>query len=113
MSPRPTAADDQAYVVLAPRRLLRWIYLVRIAVATASFGAALLLTLFSDPLSTFIATVFFVSAMALTAVSFVRTEVNRIEPGPGFLYAQLVHDLFLITSVVHLTGGAESQFSAL
>ncbi|MFN0098717.1 MAG: two-component system sensor histidine kinase NtrB [Gemmatimonadaceae bacterium] len=113
MSPRPTAADDQAYVVLAPRRLLRWIYLVRIAVATASFGAALLQTLFSDPLSTFIATVFFVSAMVLTALSFVRTEVNRIEPGPGFLYVQLVHDLFLITSVVHLTGGAESQFSAL
>ncbi len=113
MSPLPSAADEEAYVVLAPRRLLRWIYLVRIAVATASFGAALLLTLFSDPLSTFIATVFFVTAMALTALSFVRTEVNRIEPSPAFLYLQLVHDLLLITSVVHLTGGAESQFSAL
>jgi PAS domain S-box-containing protein len=51
--------------------------------------------------------------MALTAISFVRTEVNRRRPGEGFLYGQLVHDLFLITSVVHLTGGAESQFSAL
>ena len=99
--------------VLDPRRLLRWIYLGRVSVATVSFVVTLLFTLASDPVRTIVATVPFVTAMLLTAVSFVRTEVNRLEPGPGFLYAQLVHDLFLITSVVHLTGGAESQFSAL
>jgi two-component system sensor histidine kinase PilS (NtrC family) len=51
--------------------------------------------------------------MAFTAFSFVRTEVNRRRPGPGFLYVQFIHDLLLITSVVHITGGADSQFAAM
>jgi len=105
--------DDRYRAVLDPRRLLRWIYLGRVSVATVSFAVALLSTLVTDPARTLVATVPFVTAMVLTAISFVRTEVNRSEPGPGFLYAQFVHDLFLITSVVYLTGGAESQFSAL
>ena len=104
---------ERFQAVLDPRRLLRWIYLGRVAVATASFGATLLGSLFIDPVSTFVATALFVSAMTLTAISFVRTEVNRRAPGEGFLYAQFVHDLVLITSVVHLTGGGASQFSAL
>ena len=99
--------------VLDPRRLLRWIYLGRVSVATASFASALLTTLTSDPSSTLIAAVLFVTAMSLTGLSFVRTEVNRQTPGLGFLYAQFVHDLVLITSIVHLTGGVESPFSAL
>ena len=105
--------DDRFRAVLDPRRLLRWIYLGRVSVATVSFAVALLSSVVTDPMRTFVATVPFVTAMVLTAISFVRTEVNRSEPGPGFLYAQFVHDLFLITSVVYLTGGAESQFSAL
>ncbi len=104
---------DRYRAVLDPRRLLRWIYLGRVSVATASFASALLVTLTQDPASTLIATVMFVTAMGLTGLSFVRTEVNRQTPGPGFLYAQFVHDLVLITSVVHLTGGVESPFSAL
>lgn len=108
------AGNAEGYhAVLDPRRLLRWIYLGRVLVATGSFGATLVLALFTDPLSTFVATVPFVSAMTLTAISFVRTEVNRRRPGEAFLYVQMVHDLFLITTVVHITGGAESQFSAL
>ncbi|MCE9603086.1 MAG: PAS domain S-box protein [Gemmatimonadetes bacterium] len=108
-----TGRTERFQAVLDQRRLLRWIYLGRVAVATASFGATLLGSLFVDPVSTFVATALFVTAMALTAISFVRTEVNRRTPGEGFLYAQFVHDLVLITSVVHLTGGGDSQFSAL
>jgi len=110
---RLSSDDEGYYAVLDPRRLLRWIYLARVLVATGSFGAALLQLLFVDPLSTFIAAALFVTSMSLTALSFVRTEVNRRVPGEAFLYVQLVHDLVLITSVVHLTNGAESQFSAL
>ncbi len=105
--------DDPYQMVLDPRRLLRWIYASRVTMATTSFLATLLLSLFSDPISTFVAATLFVTSMALTAISFVRTEVNRRTPGEGFLYVQLVHDLVLITSIVHLTGGAESQFAAL
>lgn len=108
-----SGSNERYQAVLDPRRLLRWIYLGRIVVATASFLATLLGSLFTDPVSTFVATTLFVSAMTLTAISFVRTEVNRRVPGEAFLYVQLVHDLVLITSVVHLTGGGESQFSAL
>jgi two-component system sensor histidine kinase PilS (NtrC family) len=108
-----TGPDDRYRAVLDPRRLLRWIYIGRLSLATASFIAALLVTLYSDPASTLIATTMFVTAMALTGLSFVRTEVNRRAPGQGFLYAQFVHDLVLITSVVHLTGGAVSPFTAL
>lgn len=108
-----SGSNERYQAVLDPRRLLRWIYLGRIVVATASFLATLLGSLFTDPVSTFVATTLFVTAMTLTAISFVRTEVNRRVPGEAFLYVQLVHDLVLITSVVHLTGGAESQFSAL
>ena len=108
-----SGSNERYQAVLDPRRLLRWIYLGRVVVATASFGATLLGSLFTDPVSTFVATTLFVTAMTLTAISFVRTEVNRRVPGEAFLYAQMVHDLVLITSVVHLTGGAESQFSAL
>ena len=107
-----TRMDERYQAVLDPRTLLRWIYLGRIVLATVSFGATLL-ALFSDPVRTLVATIPFVSAMALSAISFIRTEVNRREPGPGFLYVQFVNDLVLITSVVHLTGGADSQFSAL
>jgi two-component system sensor histidine kinase PilS (NtrC family) len=108
-----SGSNERYQAVLDPRRLLRWIYLGRIVVATASFVATLLGSLFTDPVSTFVATTLFVTAMTLTAISFVRTEVNRRVPGEAFLYVQLVHDLVLITSVVHLTGGGDSQFSAL
>jgi two-component system sensor histidine kinase PilS (NtrC family) len=108
-----TGPDERYRAVLDPRRLLRWIYIGRLSLATASFIAALLVTLYSDPASTLIATTMFVTAMALTGLSFVRTEVNRRTPGQAFLYAQFVHDLVLITTVVHLTEGAVSPFTAL
>ena len=105
--------DERYHAVLDPRRLLRWIYVARVLIATASFAATLILNLFTDPVSTFVATAFFVSSMALSGISFVRTEVNRRTPGEGFLYAQFAHDLALITSIVHLSGGATSNFAAL
>ncbi len=99
--------------VLEPRRLLVWIYVGRLVVASANFAWALLFALFTEPTNTLIAAGSFVIAMAFTAFSFVRTEVNRTRPGPGFLYLQFIHDLLLITSVVHITGGADSQFAAM
>lgn len=107
------SASERVRAVLQPRRLLVWIYVGRLAVASANFAWALRFALFENPTNTLIAAAAFVSAMALTAVSYVRTEVNRRHAGPGFLYIQFVHDLLLITAVVHLTGGGDSQFAAL
>ncbi len=106
-------ASERYRAVLEPRRLLLWIYVGRLAVASANFAWALLFTLFADPTSTLIAAGAFVSAMTLTALSYVRTEVHRERAGEGFLYIQFVHDLLLITAIVHLTGGGDSQFAAL
>lgn len=112
MEQQSKAPEDDFPAMLEPSRLLRWIYLGRVALATAIFVTALL-ALFTRPVDTLLATIPFLSSMALTAWSFVRTEVNRIRAGSGFLYLQFVHDLALITMVVHLTGGPESPFSAL
>lgn len=99
--------------VLDPRRLLNGIYVGRLLVASANFAWAVLFALFANPVNTVIAATAFVAAMALTAISYIRTEINRRHAGPGFLYAQIVHDLLLVTVVVHLTGGGDSQFAAL
>jgi two-component system sensor histidine kinase PilS (NtrC family) len=112
VEPQAKLIDESYPAVLEPSRLLRWVYLGRIALATAIFVTALL-ALFTRPGDTLLATIPFLTSMALTAWSFMRTEVNRIRAGPGFLYLQFVHDLVLITAVVHLTGGPESPFSAL
>ncbi|MBX3132131.1 MAG: PAS domain-containing protein [Gemmatimonadaceae bacterium] len=105
--------SERRLAVLEPRRLLNGIYVGRLIVASANFAWALLFALFADPINTFIAASAFVTAMGLTAVSYVRTEVNRQRAGAGFLYAQFAHDLWLITAVVHVTGGGDSQFAAL
>lgn len=105
--------SERYRAVLAPRRLLLWIYVGRVTVASANFAWALLFALFSAPTSTLIAAGAFVSTMVLTAFSYVRTEVYRRRAGPGFLYLQFVHDLLLITAVVHITGGGDSQFAAM
>lgn len=100
--------------VLDPRRLLIWIYVGRLVVASANFTWALVFALYVNPTPyTILAAGAFVSSIALTAVSYVRTVVNRRRAGAGFLYLQFVHDLLLITVVVHLTGGGDSQFAAL
>jgi two-component system sensor histidine kinase PilS (NtrC family) len=100
-------------VVLAPRRLLVWIYGARLFVASANFTWAMVIALFANPTNALIAATTFVTSIILTAASVVRTELNRKRPGPGFLYLQFVHDLLLITSIVHITGGADSQFAAM
>jgi two-component system, NtrC family, sensor histidine kinase PilS len=107
------SASERVRAVLEPRRLLVWIYVGRLVVASANFTWALRFALFTNPTNTLIAAGAFVTAMALTAFSYVRTEVNGRHAGPGFLYLQFVHDLLLITAVVHITGGGDSQFAAL
>ncbi len=113
MAPGREGARTRYSVVLEPRRLLVVIYVGRVVVASANFTWALVFALFANPTNTLIAAGAFVTAIVLTASSYVHTEVNRRTPGAGFLYGQFVHDLLLITAIVHLTGGGDSQFAAL
>jgi PAS domain S-box-containing protein len=96
-----------------PLGILQWVYLGRILVALAVFLSAafyfaavppgLLLTLAIATLAAFVA----------SAASAFYTHVARRRPGSTFLYLQALFDLALITTVVHVTGGAESEFIPL
>jgi two-component system, NtrC family, sensor histidine kinase PilS len=99
----------------APRPLgiLQWVYLGRVLVALAVFLSAafyfaavppgLLLTLAIAALASFVA----------SGASAFYTHVAGRHPGPTFIYLQAMFDLVLVTTVVHVTGGAESEFIPL
>ena len=105
--------DKRLQSVLEPRRFIRWVYVGRLSIATAIQIAALSSWLVADQEKTLVATIAFFAAIFFTGASFVWTEVNRKPLTEGFLYVQLVVDLLIVTSVVHVTKGAESQFAAL
>src|SRR5256885_7730338 len=54
-----------------------------------------------------------VAAAAVTLASYWHTHFRRRNPGPTFLYLQAVFDVLLITAVVHMTGGADSDLASL
>lgn len=99
--------------VLEPRRLIRWIYVGRLTVATALIVTALVSWKVVENDKTLVATLCFVIAIFVTAAAFTWTEVNGRPQTEGFIYSQLVTDLLVVTAVVHVTGGGASQFAAL
>ncbi|GAC1517082.1 MAG: ATP-binding protein [Gemmatimonadaceae bacterium] len=92
---------------------MRWVYVGRLSVAAAIFLAALVVWSDATPADTFIAALACSGTVAFTAASAAYTELQRRDVSTTFYYLQAVFDLLLVTSVVHLTGGRESQFSAL
>jgi two-component system sensor histidine kinase PilS (NtrC family) len=98
--------------MLAPPRLLRWMYIGRLSVATAIFLAAVAQWREADAGSTLVAAMGLFTAIAFTAGSVWRSG-GRPRVGVPFLAAQAVFDLLLVTAVIHVTGGAASQFAAL
>ncbi len=93
--------------------LLRWVYLVRVALASVMFLAASLY-FNAVPPSTIVA--FAAAALAsvsVTGLAIWHTHIRHSYPGKSFLYGQAVFDLILVTMIVHLTGGPDSQFFAL
>jgi PAS domain-containing protein len=111
---RPSAQIDNLYlVVLDPHRLIRWMYVGRVSVASSIFVAAFFTWFSSAPSKTFVATACFVGAILFTGASFLWTEVNRKPLTKAFLYGQLVVDVLVVTAVVHVTSETGSQFAAL
>jgi len=106
-------ADDTFRGLLDPRRVVRWLYVGRLSVATAIYLAAIVWWHDADPENTLVASLTFALATIVVVASAIRTEVQRKRPTTAFLYGQLVFDLLLVTSVVQVTGGAESKFAAL
>ena len=93
--------------------LLRWVYVIRVTVAAGILVGALLVWGSARPEQTFLATVAFLAALALSAVSYRFTHVNLRDASQGFLYAQSLFDAALATVVIHSTGGSESALTSL
>lgn len=100
-----------------PRRLLRWIYIGRMTLASALFVAALLRWFSVDPRTTLLLALAFAVSSIVTVVSAGYSSVNRGSLSRTFLYLQFIWDLLLVTVVVHTTGpagvGGPTAFSAL
>lgn len=95
------------------RRVLRWIYAARLVLAAAMYFAAVSVWLQAAGASTLIASAALITALVFTGASFFYTDVYNGQPGTTFRYLQSMFDLLLVTAIVHLTGGGESQFAAL
>ncbi len=98
-------SNDQLRSALDPRWVIRWIYVGRLSLATAIFIAAVFNWL--DPnvqtQSTLIGALAFAASVFFTAWSGWYTLLKERPITVTFLYGQLVFDVLLVTSVVHLT----------
>jgi len=112
--PRRTSTPAaQLQAVLDTRRILRWVYVGRLALASAILLAAVFVWERADRADTLAATLIFAVTVATTTASAMFSEVYRRPLGRGFLSLQTLFDLLLVTAVVHVTGGSASQFAAL
>lgn len=95
-------------------RVLRVLYVGRLSLATAIFIAAIVVWRAADSIATLVATLAFVSALLFTAGSMLYIVKKAARPGDRFFYVQVLFDLFLVTTVVHLTqAGTPSQLAPL
>src|SRR6202008_4518652 len=95
------------------RGLLRLIYLGRMCLAIAIYVTAALKVRVAAPPDILATSLMLVIAATVTSASYWHTHFRRKAPGPTFLYLQAVFDVLLITAVVHMTGGAESDLASL
>ncbi len=107
-------------MVLARSELLRWLYLGRVTLVSGILLGAFFagrespeLVLRGDQAQTLVALVVFLVGVTATAASFWWTHVRGMEPGRAFLYGQVVMDAVMVTAIVHITGGAASDFAPL
>ena len=92
--------------------LLTWLFYGRLAMAVgALWGASLAWT--ERPELAFIVSIVVLVEFVITAYGFWVVEVRRASPSEPQLHAQAIADCVLITTIVHLTGGADSAFPAL
>jgi two-component system sensor histidine kinase PilS (NtrC family) len=99
--------------MLDPRRMLRWVWLGRVVLSCAILVAAVFVWNKAEPNDTLIATLAFAVATLVTVASAMYGEVEHRPYGPKFYGLQCAVDLGLVTAIVHITGGWNSQFAAL
>jgi signal transduction histidine kinase len=95
-------------------RVLRVLYVGRLSLAASIFIAAIVVWRAADSTATLLATLAFVSALLFTAGSMWYSEKRITPAGDRFFYVQVVFDLLLVSTIVHLTqAGTPSQLAPL
>ena len=105
--------NSQGSAIPTPLQLLRLIYVGRMCLAIAIYVTAALKIRVAAPLDILVTSLVLVAAAAVTGASYWHTHFRRKSPGPTFLYLQALFDVVLITVVVHMTGGADSDLASL
>jgi len=105
--------SSRASAIPTPQSLLRSVYVGRLCVATAIYLSAALKFNVAGPLDVLVTSLLLVTTLAVDIASYLHTNVRGRSPGLTFLYAQAIFDVALITTVVHITGGPQSDFSSL
>src|SRR2546427_12690028 len=100
-------------VIPTTRELLRLVYVGRMCLAPAIYVTVALKVRVAAPLDILATSLMLVTAAGVTAYSYWHTHFRRRLPGPTFLYLQALFDVLLITAVVHMTGGADSDLASL
>src|SRR2546426_12389871 len=93
--------------------LLRLIYWGRMCLAIAIYVPPALKVRVAAPLDILVTSLVLVTAAAVTLASYWHTHFRRRRPGPTFLSLQALFDVVLITAVVHMTGGGDSDLAGL
>ena len=96
-----------------PQALLRSVYVGRLCVAVAIYLAAALKFAVAAPLDLLVTSFVLVATVVVTSASYWYTHFLRRSPGRTFLYGQALFDVALITTVVHITGGPQSDLTPL
>jgi len=104
---------DLSSGIPSPRGLLQWVYLGRVTVAIVVFVSAALYLNYQSQGTIVTLAVAALATVMVTALSFWYTHIRNTAPSLTFLYGQALFDLALVTTVVHVTQGPESQFPAL
>jgi two-component system, NtrC family, sensor histidine kinase PilS len=99
--------------ILDPRRALLWVYAIRIVLAVALIVVLPQLAVGQTPTAVRLVQGAAIMAFAVTGISLIAVEMYRAPASRGFLLWQAVTDIALITALVHVTNGSESQFAAL
>src|SRR6266704_2981919 len=82
-------------------------------VAVALYLAAAFKFVVAAPLDLLVTSFVLVATVIVTIASYWHTHIRARVLGQTFLYAQALYDVALITTVVHITGGPQSDFPPL
>ncbi|MGH7612591.1 MAG: two-component system sensor histidine kinase NtrB [Gemmatimonadales bacterium] len=105
--------SSKASKVPSPKNLLRLVYIGRVSVAIAIYLTAALKVRIAAPLDILVTSVLLLATLAFTGASYWHTHARNRPPGRTLLYLQALFDVVLVTTVVHVTGGPDSDFSTL